>query len=77
MSVLSPIDHIIDMSSQKLVLKEANRLTGVEDVGEGEDEVNAADGSDAEAGEKKKKAPNMTRLLKSRLQKLVEKTDDQ
>lgn len=33
-------------------------------------------GLSEDEGGKKKKTPNMTRLLKSRLQKLVEKTDD-
>ena len=36
-----------------------------------------AAGSDAEADEgKRKKGPNMYRLLKTRLQKLISKTDD-
>lgn len=63
-------------SSQKLVLKESSRLTGVA-VGEEVDDAegHGEAGSDGEEG-KKKKAPNMNRLLKTRLQKLVDKTDD-
>lgn len=38
--------------------------------------MNAEVDSDAE-GAKKKKAPNMSRLLKTRLQKLVAKSDDE
>ncbi|KAI1793092.1 Bromodomain-containing protein [Ganoderma leucocontextum] len=54
----------------KLFIKEYNRLAGKdEDPHDGE-------GSDDENGEKKKKAPNLSRLLKTRLQKLVDRTDD-
>ncbi|EPQ60463.1 Bromodomain-containing protein [Gloeophyllum trabeum ATCC 11539] len=65
----------------KLVKKEYARMTGTkeEDTGEaGEKEHDAAgEGSDNEGDKKSKgKTPNMNRLLKSRLQKLVEKTDD-
>ncbi|KAF7796572.1 hypothetical protein EIP86_007753 [Pleurotus ostreatoroseus] len=62
----------------KLVLKESNKLTGSNesvDVGDDHD-GNGAEGSDAEGEGKKKKPPNMTRLLKTRLQKLVDKTDE-
>lgn len=38
--------------------------------------MNVDAGSDTEEG-KKKKAPNMNRLLKTRLQKLVDRTDDE
>ncbi|PSR72571.1 hypothetical protein PHLCEN_2v11564 [Hermanssonia centrifuga] len=61
----------------KLVTKESNKLTGSTTEPADDNDGNGADGSDGEGeGGKKKKAPNMTRLLKSRLQKLVEKTDD-
>jgi hypothetical protein len=51
---------------QKLVKKEYLRMTGqVDDEGEGSDEE-----------KKKEKQANYMRLCKSRLQKLVEKTDD-
>ena len=63
---------------QKLVNKEYVRLTG-----ESPEEAKAADpendgdaGSGDEAG-KKKKTPNLSRVLKSRLQKLVDKTADE
>ena len=46
--------------------KEYNRITGKEE------EHQDGEGSDDE----KKKAPNLTRLLKTRLQKLVDKTDN-
>jgi len=39
-----------------------------------DDEEKLADGGDTE---KKNKQPNMARLLKTRLQKLVEKTDEE
>jgi hypothetical protein len=42
-----------------------------------EEEVDVMeDGDDAVDGKKKSKMPNMNRQLKSRLTKLVEKTDD-
>ncbi|PIL31354.1 hypothetical protein GSI_06052 [Ganoderma sinense ZZ0214-1] len=55
----------------KLSIKEYNRLTGKDE------EHHDGEGSDDENGEKKKKAPNLSRLLKTRLQKLVDRTDDQ
>jgi len=59
----------------KLATKEYSKMTGIsEDAGDaGEDGDDH--GSDADGG-KKKKPSNMNRLLKTRLQKLVEKTDD-
>lgn len=58
--------------------KESNKLTGSTAEPADDNDANGADGSDGEGeGGKKKKTPNMTRLLKSRLQKLVEKTDDE
>ncbi|KAI0936955.1 hypothetical protein AcV5_004968 [Taiwanofungus camphoratus] len=70
----------------KLVVKEYNKMTGANDdvtgevAEEGEDINGPAaagpSGLSEDEGGKKKKTPNMTRLLKSRLQKLVEKTDD-
>lgn len=50
-------------------------MTGIsEDAGDAGDDGDDH-GSDADGG-KKKKPSNMNRLLKTRLQKLVEKTDD-
>ena len=52
-------------------------MTGkkVKKNGDGDDdEEKPADGGD---GEKKNKQPNLTRLLKARLQKLVDKTDEE
>ena len=61
-----------NLSPQKLVQKESAKLSGVPKP-DGEDGA----GSDGDGeGTKKKKIPNMSRLLKSRLQKLIEKTDD-
>ncbi|TFK56612.1 Bromodomain-containing protein [Heliocybe sulcata] len=61
----------------KIVKKEYARITGTaeEEPGDGGEKAEG-EGSDNERDKKSKKAPNMTRLLKSRLQKLVEKTDD-
>lgn len=69
---------------QKLVTKEAAVLTGTEaPVGDGDDAddhpsgqaVPGASSDVEEGGEKKKKQPNMNRLLKARLEKLVNLTD--
>lgn len=60
---------------QKLVTKEYSKMTGTVDEG-GEDADDHAAGSDDE-GMKKKKPPNLTRLLKTRLQKVAEKTDEE
>ncbi|OCH86654.1 Bromodomain-containing protein [Obba rivulosa] len=62
----------------KLAIKEYNKMTGRnEDAGDPdhEGEGDHAGGSDDEP--KKKKGTSMNRLLKTRLQKLVEKTDDE
>ena len=59
---------------QKLVNKESTKLTGVPAGDDDDAEANGEAGSDNE--DKKKKAPNMSRLLKTRLQKLIDKTDD-
>ena len=58
---------------QKLATKEAARLSGnTTDHGpDGPDGSSDIEGD----GSKKKKQPNMTRLLKTRLQKLVDKVD--
>lgn len=67
---------------QKLVKKEYAKMTGTtEEAAEDEGDEHAGDGvahegGSEEEGGKKKKPPNMNRLLKTRLQKLVEKTDD-
>lgn len=52
--------------AQKIVNKAYNKLAPADDDGEN------VDGE----GKKKSKAPNLGRLIKSRLQKLVDKTDD-
>lgn len=41
------------------------------------DVENDRDGGSGDEGGKKKKTPNLSRILKSRLQKLVDKTDDE
>ena len=41
------------------------------------DAENDGDVGSGDEGGKKKKSPNLSRILKSRLQKLVEKTDDE
>ena len=63
---------------QKLVNKEFTRLTGnpPEEVRAVDVENDGDVGSGGEGG-KKKKTPNLSRMLKSRLQKLVDKTDDE
>ncbi|TFY61151.1 hypothetical protein EVJ58_g4698 [Rhodofomes roseus] len=66
----------------KLVKKEYAKMTGTaEEAAEDEGDERTGDGAAHEGGSddegaKKKKPPNMNRLLKTRLQKLVEKTDD-
>ncbi|KZT30772.1 Bromodomain-containing protein [Neolentinus lepideus HHB14362 ss-1] len=64
----------------KLVKKEYAKVTGTmeeEPADAGEKPQGMAEGSDIEGDKKSKtKVPNMNRLLKGRLQKLVEKTDD-
>ncbi|GBE77565.1 Bromodomain-containing protein [Sparassis latifolia] len=64
----------------KLATKEYAKMTGTtEDAAEdGEDGPGSGGGGGGfeDEGGKKKKVPNMNRLLKTRLQKLVEKTDD-
>lgn len=64
------------------MLKEYSKMTGTDETGDhGEGDENSGVGADGvggsdDEGGKKKKAPNMNRLLKARLQKLVEKTDE-
>ncbi len=60
-------------------MKESAKLNGGNYSADGGDDHdgNGVEGSDAEGEGKKKKPPNMTRLLKSRLQKLVDKTDEE
>ncbi|KAG0707435.1 RSC complex protein [Suillus ampliporus] len=61
----------------KFVNKEYTKMTGkkVKKNSDGDDdEEKPADGGE---GEKKNKQPNLTRLLKTRLQKLVDKADDE
>jgi hypothetical protein len=52
---------------QKLVNKTYNKLFPADEDGEN---------AEGEEGKGKSKAPNLTRLIKSRLQKLVDKTDE-
>ncbi|CAL1694422.1 unnamed protein product [Somion occarium] len=68
----------------KLVLKEAASLSGIEppaaDAEDAEDQPTDQPGASSdveEIGDKKKKHPNMNRLLKTRLEKLVNFTDKQ
>ena len=64
--------------SKKLVNKEYSRLTGEspEDA-KGADAENDGDAGSGDEGGKKKKTPNLSRVLKLRLQKLVDKTADE
>ena len=63
---------------QKLVNKEYVRLTGDSPVeAKAADAENDVDAGSGDEGGKKKKPPNLSRMLKSRLQKLVDKTDDE
>jgi chromatin structure-remodeling complex subunit RSC4 len=63
---------------QKLVNKEYTRLTGESPVeAKTADAENDGDPGSGDEGGKKKKPPNLSRTLKSRLQKLVDKTDDE
>lgn len=69
-------------AAQKLVKKEYAKMTGTkEEAAEDEGDDHQPDGLIHEGGSddegvKKKKPPNLTRLLKTRLQKLVEKRND-
>ena len=63
---------------QKLVNKEFTRLTGnPPEEAKAVDVENDGDVGSGGEGGKKKKTPNLSRMLKSRLQKLVDKTDDE
>jgi len=63
---------------QKLVNKEFTRLTGKPpEEAKAVDVENDGDAGSGGEGGKKKKTPNLSRMLKSRLQKLVDKTDDE
>ncbi|KAG1837895.1 hypothetical protein C8R48DRAFT_782563 [Suillus tomentosus] len=61
---------------QKFVNKEYTKMTRkkVKKNSDGDDEDKPADGGD---GEKKNKQPNLTRLLRARLQKVVDKADEE
>lgn len=63
---------------QKLVNREYNKMTGddeqVDIMADGR--AGDEDGDDEGKKKNKNKPPNMLRLLKSRLQKLVNKTDE-
>ncbi|KAI0778968.1 Bromodomain-containing protein [Trametes elegans] len=58
----------------KLAMKEYSRVTGTKEEAPGDDGEEKA-GSEDDGGAKKK-TPNLHRLLKTRLQKLVDKADD-
>lgn len=51
-------------------------LTGISAGAEGDEDAEAGSDADVDDG-KKKKGPNLGRLLKTRLQKLVAKSDDE
>lgn len=73
----SPLTSLVYL--QKLANKEYTKLTGKKvkksnDQDENGEEKVEGDGDD---DKKKNKPPNMNRLLKTRLQKLVEKTDEE
>jgi len=76
----TPIHHLPDTADppQKLANKEYIRLTADPPVeakaGDGKNDGDAGSGDE---GGKKKKTPNLSRMLKSRLQKLVDRTDDE
>ncbi|KAH7886072.1 RSC complex protein [Phlebopus sp. FC_14] len=62
----------------KLSNKEYSKLTGKKVKKSGDSDENGEDKAEGEDGDdkKKNKPPNMNRLLKARLQKLVDKTDE-
>jgi len=75
----TPINRLGDQTHllQKLVNKEYTRLTGdPPQETKAADADNDGDAGSGDEGGKKKKTPNLSRTLKSRLQKLVEKADD-
>ena len=75
-----PIRRLRDTTDlpQKLVNKEYVRLTGDSSVeAKAADVENDGDPGSGDEGGKKKKTPNLSRTLKSRLQKLVDKTHDE
>ena len=70
-------------STQKLASKEYEKLTGIGAHNEDQDidvlnnaEAGEASGDDDEGEKRKKKPQSLTRVLKSKLTKLVEKLDD-
>ena len=70
-------------STQKLASKEYEKLTGIGAYNEDQDidvlnnaEAGEASGDDEDGEKKKKKPQSLTRVLKNRLTKLVEKLDD-
>ena len=67
------------MYPQKLANKEYTRLTGKKVKKSSDHDENGEERVEGEGDDdkKKNKPPNMNRLLKSRLQKLVEKTDEE
>ena len=76
----APIRRLCDPTDplQKLVNKEFTRLTGnPPEEAKAADADNDGDAGSGGEGGKKKKTPNLSRMLKSRLQKLVDKTDDE
>jgi len=73
-----------DSQTQKLVIKEYNKMSGedeqVDVVNDGRENASRdaanEEGDDGGKKKNKNKPPNMNRLVKSRLQKLVNKTDE-
>ena len=64
---------------QKFTNKEYTKLTGKKVKKSSDHDENGEEKAEGEGDDdkKKNKPPNMNRLLKSRLQKLVEKTDEE
>jgi len=76
----APIPRFCDPADllQKLVNKEYTRLTGDSpEEAKVADAENDGDAGSGDEGGRKKKTPNLSRMLKSRLQKLVDKTADE
>lgn len=70
------IDTHFTVHLQKFANKEYTRLTGKKVKKSSDHDENGEDG-EGDDDKKKNKPPNMNRLLKTRLQKLVEKTDEE
>jgi len=78
--LLAPVSRFCGSADppQKLVNKEYARLTGVSpEEAKTADAENDGDAGSGDEGGRRKKTPNLSRMLKSRLQKLVDKTADE